>query len=499
MRRRARGKSSQHIFHVFNWIDREALASLDQTHYRCSSFSAFFGAGEEPVAPAENHWLYASLASIVADFNERMIDVNQKCVPAIERVRDCFTEFCLRGLEVLSLIKPSLEQIEFRFCKTRAQVLAIVVGQRLGDALNVEEAFDHTHRKFSSIRIICPGLFEFAVYMRPAVGRRGTAFDDIVKFVCAVRLQNSFEPGKSSIGIFGMLGVGVVVENVWIVDVAAVDPDECFVCFSKPFFNYRKGGGIGLNYEAVEDALLHSSYDRLRDFCNSSQPSAHGGAVDGKAKCSEHLFLSVQGNMQPELVCGDFRQESRTGETLIDWLKRFLCGENLSVATLASVLVHDVPNVFVECSDEFKLMRNFKTDDFTLLTALRATEVGGFNMMLLVTSWESRAWAGPTATGFLVFNYIQPLLLGIEFVFSLVMNCFARAGEQRGIYFCRLLTEGGTISSAELFFEFCDSCKKFFDEIMAIADVIREICRVVFWWGGRMFFVFLYRDNYIIQ
>lgn len=71
--------------------------------------------------------------------------------------------------------------------------------------------------------------------------------------------------------------------------------------------------------------------------------------------------------MQPKLVGGDFREEPRTRESFIDWLKRFLRGDNIPGANFAGVLVHDVPNIFVECSNKLKLMRYFKTDDLTLV------------------------------------------------------------------------------------------------------------------------------------
>jgi hypothetical protein len=79
-------ESGQHIFHVFERIDAQALTSFDQTHYRSGSLTAFLRASEEPVASRNDHRLDASFACVVADFDERVFEVDQECRPTIKCV-----------------------------------------------------------------------------------------------------------------------------------------------------------------------------------------------------------------------------------------------------------------------------------------------------------------------------------------------------------------------------------------------------------------------------
>ena len=74
----------QHIFHVFERIDAQALATLDQAHYRSGSLSTFLRAGEEPVASRNDHRLDAPFASVIANFDEQVFEVDQECRPTIK-------------------------------------------------------------------------------------------------------------------------------------------------------------------------------------------------------------------------------------------------------------------------------------------------------------------------------------------------------------------------------------------------------------------------------
>ena len=80
------GKPGQYILHVLEWIYAQAFAGLDDTHDRGGGVPTLLGAGEEPVAPTQYHRLDAAFTGVVADFNESVVEVNQKSRPAIESV-----------------------------------------------------------------------------------------------------------------------------------------------------------------------------------------------------------------------------------------------------------------------------------------------------------------------------------------------------------------------------------------------------------------------------
>lgn len=70
-----------------------------------------------------------------------------------------------------------------------------------------------------------------------------------------------------------MLSIGVVVENVRVVGISAIHPDESPVGFTEPLFDHGQRGGIGLNNEAFQDQLPHSLNNRLDQGGDFSRPT----------------------------------------------------------------------------------------------------------------------------------------------------------------------------------------------------------------------------------
>lgn len=73
MRSLGRGEPGQDILHVSEGIDLEALACFDDAHYCSGSLTALFGAGKEPITPAEHHRFDAPFTGVVGNVDKGMI------------------------------------------------------------------------------------------------------------------------------------------------------------------------------------------------------------------------------------------------------------------------------------------------------------------------------------------------------------------------------------------------------------------------------------------
>lgn len=482
-----RRKSCQNIFHVFEGIDIETLAGFDYAHDGGSRFTAVLGTSEEPVPPTQNQWFNAPLAGIVADFNEGEVEVCQKSLPAVERVCDCFSEFCLRRLKRSSFIEPDLKLIDFWFCNLLAHPMSLASGNFRCRSLDIKEAFDHSHWELSCYRIYFPCIFEVAVDMGPAICGCRAILDDVVIFICSVCLQDSCETFEDLLGIDRVLCVRIVVEDVAVFSISAIHPDNSFVRFTESAFNDRKSGGIRLNYFAFENERFHALHDRRKEFGYAFSPAAHGGSIDRDTKRFENLLLSVERKVQPELVCCYFCEQSWSSGSLIDWLVGLLCSEDRSVAAFALVLEQDVVDVFEERLVKLDLTRSVKAYDFTGFSATRAWYCGLIDTMFIVSRRDRRSWCGASTAGLRLLDYVESVFLGVEFRSSLFVNSFTGSGEEGGIYFGRFSAESVSISATELLFEVRYASKQFTDECVASAEVVGKFIQFVEAGFGRLF------------
>lgn len=482
-----RGKSRQNIFHIFEGIDVETLAGFDYAHDGGSRFTAILGTSEEPVPPAQNQWFDAPLARIVANFNKGEVEVCQESLPAVERVCDCFSEFCLRRLKRPSFIEPNLKLIDFGFGNLLAHPMSLASGNFRCSSLDIKEAFDHSHWELSCDRIYFPCIFEVAVYMGPAICGCRAILDDVVIFIRAVGLQNSCETFENLLGIDRMLGVRIIVEDVGLSSISAVHPHDSFVRFTESAFNYRKGGGIRLNYVAFENERFHPLHDRREEFGYAFSPATHGGSIDRDTKRFKNLLLSVERKVQPEFIRRHFCEKSWSCGSLIDWLVGFLCSEDRSVAAFALVLEQDVVDVFEERLIKLDLTGRIKSDDFTRFSASRARYCGLFGTMFSVTRRDRRSWCRASTASLRLFDYVEFVFLAVEFGSSLFVNSFAGAGEEGGIYFGGFSAESVSVSATELFFELGYTSKQFADEGVASTEVVGKFIQVVDAGFGRLF------------
>lgn len=107
-----------------------------------------------------NGLMLRSLLIIVANFNKGEVEVCQKSLPAVERVCDCFSEFCFWRLKWLSFIEPDPKLIDFRFCNLLTYPMSLAGGNFRCGLLISKEAFDHSHWEFNCNRILNYFAFE---------------------------------------------------------------------------------------------------------------------------------------------------------------------------------------------------------------------------------------------------------------------------------------------------------------------------------------------------
>jgi len=472
------GESGEHVLHVLEGVDAQPLARLNQAHECRGGLTSFFRTREEPVASANYHGLDTALAGVIADFNEGVVEVDEQSRPAVQCVRNCVSEFCFGWFEEFGFIEPSFQQRQFWLRQPLAQVLSFSRRQSCCDPLNVEQAFDDPHWKFCRNRIALPGIFKVAVHVGPTVGCRSAVLNDLVELVGPVRLKNSSKAFENSFRIDRMLGIGVIVEDVGMVSISTVDPDERFVGLTESFLDHRQSGCIRLNDAAAQDEVAHSADNRSQKRCNLFHPSTHGGTTYRNTQGLKDLLLAVKWQVQPEFVGCDLSQQSRTRQALIDRLVRFLSRDNLTVAFLASVLKHGVLDGFEKCLDKLDLVRDVESDDLARLSTARTRNFVWTDAMFFLSSLKVGGRCRTSAALSLIRHNVQSILLCCQFICSLSMNGLAGAGQKVGIDLGGLLSKGRAIAPAQLFFKLGDANKQFLDEAVAIVQVIGQLIRI---------------------
>jgi hypothetical protein len=494
-----RRKPGQNIFEILAGIDVEALASFDQAHDGCSGLTTFLRAGKKPITSTEHHRFDASFASVVADFDEGMIEVNEQSRPAIERIRDCFSKFSLGEYDRFLFIKPFFKHFDLGTSQALAQIISFGSRKCCCQALNVKETLDDAHWKFCRLTIVFPGVFEVTMHMRPAVSGGSSFLDDLVVLIGAVRLKNAGKACQNSFRIERVLSVRVVEEDVRMVSVSTVVPYISSVSLAETLFDDWQGGGIRLNDPAFQNELSHPPNDWSHKSGSLFQPPAHGRAIDWDAERVQDLFLPIEGQMQPEFIGCYFGNQPRTRQTFINRLVGLLGRDHLSSTFLASVLKDNVLDCLEKSLDKLDLMRDIKANDLAWQSAAWTRNFACRDAMFFLTSFKMRRWNSASAAMFILRHNVQSLLLGIEFIGSLIVNDFAGAGQKSSINFCRFTTKSLTIAAAKLFFQFSDASKQFSDELVAVFDIIWQ-------WGvwivlGRLFwhdYTWL-ANHYIIQ
>jgi hypothetical protein len=158
--------------------------------------------------------------------------------------------------------------------------------------------------------------------------------------------------------------------------------------------------------------------------------------------------------VEPEFISGNFGEQSRAGQTFINRLVGFLSSNNLSSAILAGVFKHDMLDSFEDRADKLNLVGDIETDYFSGLFTARAGKASLIKTMFGLASLKRRGRARATAAVFSIGDDIQSSFLSIKLTVSLGVNGFACASQKSRVDFGGLLTEGGAVASAQLFFKF---------------------------------------------
>lgn len=501
MRRFGRRESGQNISQVFERVDAETLASLDQAHERRRGVSTFFGAREQPVAARQNQRLDAAFTTVVRYLDEVMIEVDLQRWPAIQSVSDRFAQLCFGQHDYSVLVQPFLQKGKFRFGESLPEIEAFFRREGSRDPFDVEQAFDYAHGEFCRRRVFSPGVFEIAVHMSPAVCQCRAFGDDLVELVRAVGLKNALVSFQYFLRVHRMLCVGVIVEHIRVSSVTTIHPDEPSVRFAQPLFDYRQRGGIGLNNETSENQLPHSSNDRFEQVCDLLEPTTHRGTTDRNADCFENLLLTVKRLMKPEFVSCYLCEEPRTSQTFVDWLVRFLSCDHLPAAFIAGVFEDNVLDVLEEHPDEFELVGNVEADHLANLATAQAGKSFWSKVMLFLSCNYRWSWRGATAAFSRLRNYVQAVALSLELFGGGVVYRLASAREQGRIDLRRFLSVERAIAAADLLLEFGNAGEQLLYELVAIGDVVGQIGSVIYVGvcGLLRHILNLLATNYIIQ
>lgn len=156
-------ETSKNIFQIFEGVNSQPFASLNEGHEDCRSMPSVDGASKEPVGAAETNGLDGEFASIVSDVDVARICIETKCVPAIESVGDCIGELGFRRLFESILVEPAFEKSKFWLCQPESHAFALFFSEDFRHTLDINETFNDTHGKFDSYLVVEPGFFKAAV------------------------------------------------------------------------------------------------------------------------------------------------------------------------------------------------------------------------------------------------------------------------------------------------------------------------------------------------
>jgi hypothetical protein len=470
-------ETSEHILEIFESIYVQSLASLYKAHEDCGGVSTFDRAREQPVVASENDGFDRAFAGVVGDIDEAGIGVDTKSLPTIESVRDSVVELALGWFFVNVFVEPTFEEFEFRFGESLAHILALFLRKIFCSSFNIEEAFDHTHRKFGRDIIKEPGIFEGAMNVSPAGCGNGAGGNYAVELIGAVGQENTFEAFEDFLWVDGVLGFGEIVNGVRARIISKHGPDDALVHFAQTSFYHRHFGGVSHDDSTLQDEHLHSFDDWFNEFGTTAHPAAHGGAIDWKTESLEHLFLAVERQVKEEFVGIDFGQKSRSRLTFINSLERFVGGKDVLPTFLAAVLVDDVFDFFEDWFDEISLRGDLEAEDSSFVAAAWASEMCCIgDAVRFVAMLYARGWGrGAAAAVIFSLNDVERTFLVFQFCGCLSMDSFARAGEEGRIDFGGFSTEGGAITSAQLFLKVGDSCEELANEVVAIGEIIRHV------------------------
>lgn len=460
----------QSIFEIFEWIDLESPASLNERHPNGCGMAAADRACKEKVLSPEDRWPQAIFRSIVMRGDEACFSVATKRLPLIDCICEGFAESRLRQDARRVLVDPGSELSEHRLRLSMPERFALLLGKAGGNLLDFKYTLEDCQSEVGEFRVLLLRIFEVAKEMGEATGSGGTRVNDTIVDGSTVGLENTGESFEHSFRMLAGTTFSKVVDVIRSTFVSAIEPFISLMRFTKPFFDDRHCRVVRLNDAGFQHELMHPFHDNLKQIACLFEPAAHGRARDGKGLSAKDTLLPIERKMPVELGDGDVSNQAGRGVAFVDGLIRLGGGDNFSLTARARVSVFDVLDQF-ECSfDDVELLGCSETDDLARLPATWAGKLFGLRDFMLIPStigcviWNVSA--APTVL-FLFWNDSEVGTLGVEIALVVVVYGLAGACERGSGDFGRAFAEDLAIAPANLFFEFGNALR---EEAYSLSD-----------------------------
>jgi hypothetical protein len=184
-----------------------------------------------------------------------------------------------------------------------------------------------------------------------------------------IRLQITLKSVQELLRTVAAATRRIVVDAIRMLHVANVDPETTRFGTRQRSVQNRYGGVIGVNDPQPQHILDHQIVERSERFGGGSHPATHGAAADADAMPRQELFQAIQRKMVAVFANDDVRQQTPTGEPLVDRLRR-LTGQSDTLFTLtAGILKADVLDHEQRRRLVFELFAGLLTDFRSLLAA----------------------------------------------------------------------------------------------------------------------------------
>lgn len=109
LRYRRSRQPGENILEVFEGIDVQSVASLNESHVSRCGLPAFDGGGKQPVAASDSYRLHAGLHYVVVDLQVAVLNEQTERIPSVETVFNRFAECRLGKRQRSLLIEPVFE------------------------------------------------------------------------------------------------------------------------------------------------------------------------------------------------------------------------------------------------------------------------------------------------------------------------------------------------------------------------------------------------------
>lgn len=474
-------QSCKHICEIFERIDFQSTAGLDDTHQDCGSLSAIGRAHEQPVCSSKDDRSEGIFAVIVMHFQETVIEeLAQRC-PAVQRVIDGIFECSRSGAELL-FIEPTFEVVHERLCHSLPDGDALIFWKSHSQILNFEDAFDDADRVVGEVFFCFFGIFKVSVDVSQAIGRGSTITlfvricENAIVDEGAVTKEEAFVVRQETGMVLTLAVFGEIVEIVRGEFVAAIERDFALDCFAGASADERHSCFVGLNHLALKDESLHAFVQDSQQIGFGLEPAAHGGARDWNTMAQENLLLAIQWQVVFEFGLCDINDEFGGRVASIDGLNRFIRRYDILLAGRAGVGVLHVSDAWVAGGNVAELVRDFSTDLSATDQAVRTEEVGGIGYFVFLDNlvFSASGSISPAAGVSRRRRLSQVFSFGCNSAAGLFVHFFSFALNVIDVYARRGRSVDVAIASAHLFFKFEDAVPKYGKQFVACRNCVRQ-------------------------